>query len=293
MTGARTMAAGLAVVLAACGGSSDFANGDVGVDSEIITGADETSTASDELSGSVSVGTVLATTADLNMRRGAGMNFSVIRVIASGSRISAMRATPDGPWYYVRHQGVDGWCHGNYLRVVEAPPAPADSGSATPNNSANRDGAIARARAGVGFSYWWGHGRWQPGGPTSATRGSCTGTCPGCTHTGRYGADCSGYVAKIWRVQGATGALDQDQHPYSTWNFRYEKHGWHGINRADAQKADAFVFNQDGSGHMVLYEGGDPWGSMWAYEARGCSSGIVRNLRSLSSHFRGIARDGY
>lgn len=291
MTGARTMVvAGLAAVIAACGGQSDFATGDVGVDSEIVTGADESvSEQGDELSSNVAVGTILAATSDLNLRNGAGMNHRVLRVMPSGSRVTVLRGSPTGPWYNVRHQGVDGWAHGLYLRVVQTAPPPQEE----PATNADREGAIRRARAGVGFSYWWGHGKWLASGVTSATRGSCTGSCPSCTHSGRYGADCSGYVAKIWQVSGATAALDVDQHPYSTWHFRNQSRGWHGINRTNAEKADAFVYNANGAGHMFLYESGDSWGSMWAYEAKGCSYGIVRNLRTAASNYRGIARDGY
>ena len=44
---------------------------------------------------------------------------------------------------------------------------------------------------------------------------------------------------------------------------------------------------------MVLFESGaDPWGNVWLYEARGCATGIVHNLRSMSSDFITIRREG-
>jgi hypothetical protein len=52
------------------------------------------------------------------------------------------------------------------------------------------------------------------------------------------------------------------------------------------------VYNQNGAGHIFLYEKDDPWGSMWTFEARGCSYGIVHNIRTASSIFQAIRRDG-
>ena len=61
---------------------------------------------------------------------------------------------------------------------------------------------IARlARLGVGYSYWWGHGAWRSDG---TQHGTCTGSCPACSHTGGYGADCSGFVAKCWQIPTAS-----------------------------------------------------------------------------------------
>ena len=55
----------------------------------------------------------------------------------------------------------------------------------------------------------------------------------------------------------------------------------------------ALVMRTSTTGHIVMYEKDDPWGSFWAYEARGCSYGVVHNLRtSLSSSYKGIRRDG-
>lgn len=59
------------------------------------------------------------------------------------------------------------------------------------------------------------------------------------------------------------------------------------------QPADALVYNADGHGHMVLVESSsDPWGNLWLYEARGCATGIVHNLRSIDSSYQAIRREG-
>ena len=68
---------------------------------------------------------------------------------------------------------------------------------------------------------------------------------------------------------------------------------WHDVDRGALQPGDALVYNTNGEGHIFLYQSGDGWGSMYAYEAKGCSYGIVHDLRTASSAYHGIARTGY
>lgn len=222
----------------------------------------------------------------MNLRTGPSTGYRILHVIPQGAHVTTVnRTTPSGGWYNIKHNGVVGWSYGGYLKLVSTPSGGTSSGP--------RDAAIARAKTGVGFSYWWGHGRWLASGPTSSTRGSCTGSCPSCSHSGGYGADCSGYLAKVWVVPSSNDVLSEEAHPYSTWNFYYESTSWHGVSRGSVRKADAMVYRSDGGGHTFLYESGDPWGSMWTYEARGCSYGIVHNIRTASSAYKAIARNGY
>jgi hypothetical protein len=69
--------------------------------------------------------------------------------------------------------------------------------------------------------------------------------------------------------------------------------GWHTVSRGSLQKADALTYNSNGEGHIFIYESGDGWGSMWAYEAKGCAYGIVHDLRTASSAYKGIGHDGW
>ena len=161
-----------------------------------------------------------------------------------------------------------------------------------PSLSAARTAALERAKSGVGFSYYWGHGSWVPYG-ASSQYGSCSGSCPSCSHSGQYGADCSGYVGKIWQVPSSNTSLTSDSHPYSTVSFNGASSQWTTVSRASVVAADALVYNENGAGHIFLYESGDGWGSMWAYEAKGCSYGIVHNLRTASSAYKAIRRTGY
>ncbi|GMV14035.1 MAG: hypothetical protein AMXMBFR56_22590 [Polyangiaceae bacterium] len=150
-----------------------------------------------------------------------------------------------------------------------------------------RDEIITRGKGVVKFSYWWGHGRWST---TSTAYGSCSGSCPGCSHSGSYGADCSGFVAKAWQVPSAI-AVTTDSHPYSTYHFDNNSYHWSTISRGSAKKADSFVYNTNGAGHIFLYESGDPWGWVTAIECKGCSYGCVRGGRSISSSYKAIRRD--
>ena len=162
--------------------------------------------------------------------------------------------------------------------------APADPAEMT------RDEIINLAISGVGYSYWWGNGCWRTDG---TQHGSCSGSCPSCTHTGSYGADCSGFAAKVWQVPSPI-AVSSCSHPYSTWHFTCTETWWRAISRESLEKGDCASYRSGGcpgsGGHIVVFERGDPWGSMWTYEASGCSSGIVHQSRTLSSSYRAIER---
>jgi hypothetical protein len=273
-----------ALVLVACGGPSSEAV----LASEVLTGADEEATLSDGLNTSLPVGSSLVTTANLNLRAGPSTAYDVRLVIPKGGVVTTInRSTPAGSWYNVSYNGTAGWVHGGYVTVIDAGPG------ATPPTGSGRAGAIARAKSGVGFSYYWGHGSWIPNGATSSTVGACTGNCPQCTHSGRYGADCSGFAAKVWQVPASNDDATVDSHPYSTYDFNGSNSQWRTISRSSAQPGDALVYNDGSAGHIAIYESGDAWGSTWSYEARGCAYGIVHNLRSFGSAYKAIARTGY
>jgi hypothetical protein len=152
-----------------------------------------------------------------------------------------------------------------------------------------RDAIIGLGKTVVGYSYWWGHGRWRSDG---AQHGSCSGSCPSCSHYGSYGADCSGFVGKAWQVPSPV-SITTDGHPYSTWSFAGSSPYWDPVSRGSAKMADSFVYNSGSAGHIWLFKGGDPWGSAYAYECKGCSYGCVHNLRSVGSAYKGIRRAGF
>lgn len=156
-----------------------------------------------------------------------------------------------------------------------------------------REGALARAKSAVGYSYWWGRAKWLPEAATDATRGSCVGDCPSCTHTGDYGADCSGFVAKVWQVPPSNTDISVDSHPFATFHFVRDSALWSTIAPTEIRSGDAMVQYDGASGHIFIYESHDAWGSVYAYECKGCAFGCVYNLRTVTSAFHAIRRAGW
>jgi hypothetical protein len=257
-------------------------------DTESLVGADETvETNDDALSGSIAVGTQLVSTTNVNLRTGPSTSKTILHVVPEGSTVTVESATPDGGWYKIKHNGTVGWSFGQYYKIKDtgAPPAPSGGGA--------RGDAINRARSAVGFSYYWGHGRFLDTGPTSSNKGSCSGSCPDCSHSGSYGGDCSGLAAKVWQVPGTNTSLSTDSHPYSTIDFNKDNSKWSTVSRANVQSADAMVYNSNGAGHIFIYDKGDGWGSMYAYECKGCAAGCVAGYRTAGSAYHAIRKAGW
>ncbi|ADO73130.1 SH3 domain-containing protein [Stigmatella aurantiaca] len=259
----------LAALAAGCG------SGPSAVESVELKGADEgVGTRDSALTSCVTAGANLQTTTDLNLRSGPATSYGILLTMP-GSAIAkeAGGGCPTSGWYKVTYSGITGWASGTYLNLATSTPP-----------STTRDSAIVRAQSAMGFSYWWGHGGWKEG----AAKGSCSGNCPSCTHSGSYGADCSGFLAKAWVVPSSNSNMATDSHPYSTISFNSDTSQWTTISRDNLLKADALVYNTDGAGHTFLYESGDGWGSMWAYECKGCAYGCVHNLRTATTTYHAI-----
>jgi uncharacterized protein YraI len=278
----------VAMVAAGCGGS------ETAVDSVELKGLDEDlGTSAQGLTGcTANRATLRNSTGDLNMRSGPGTSYGIITVLPHNSTLISRQDCPDAAtgWYKVYWGGTVGWASGSYLTLVR-------------NSYSVRDEAIARAEGATtgasgtsgaapkGFSYWWGGGAWKVG----AAAGSCSGSCPSCTHSGTYGADCSGFVAKVWVVPSTNNNVTVNSHPYHTGDFHDTTGGgqWGTINRANSLKGDAFVYRSGGAGHIAIYESGDPWGSPRVHECKGCAAGCVRNSRSFGTEYKAIRRSGW
>ena len=225
----------------------------------------------------------------LNQRTGPGTSYEILRAMPSGSTITLLSA--QNGWYENDWGGRVGWSSGQYLCPLSDSESTAeesaDASASFDVTTLSRVAILSIARAAVGFSYWWGGGRFA----TGAAPGSCYGSCPDCSHSGSYGGDCSGFVAKAWLLPEAL-PMDENSHPYSTAEF-YDGGGpWSEVSRSSLIQADAMVYRSGGSGHVLLYESGDAWGQPWTYESRGCSYGVVHNIRSVSSSYKGIRRSG-
>lgn len=272
-------------------GSSGGSHGDNGDDGDTgkpgdrpLVGVNDTDDGGATAQG-LKAGDSLETTADLNLRKGPGTSYAIIVVIPSGSVVAVVDLNPQNGFVQITWSGNTGWSSLQYLAAVT-------KSSTDPNGPPSPSNAIARAQASVGFSYYWGGGAWLASGPTSSTAGSCSGNCPSCTHSGTYGADCSGMVGKAW--QFGTLALDVNSHPYSTASFVNDVAGkWSTVSRGSLKAGDALVYNSGGEGHIVLFESGDGWGSSTVYECKGCSYGCVHDTRTFSSAYHGIRRAGF
>lgn len=265
----------LALSLAGCGGQLTSGTVDDGE-------SDSQETTADVQIDSAVIGkpATVTATAGLNLRTGPSTSDAVILTMPHRATVQVLGG--QSGWYKVSYSGKTGWCSGTYLSADVG-------GGGSPGGSTAVDQAMARAASGVGFSYHWGGGCWDP---NSSSHGACYGSCPNCTHSGTWGADCSGYVAKVWQVPGAS-ALTSCAHPYSTANFDNEHTHWADVSRSNVKRGDAFVYNSGGEGHIFLYDSGDAWGWVKAYEAKGCSYGIQHDTRMASSTYKAIRRDGY
>lgn len=276
------------------GDDADEGVGDIGDDGD----ADALLEAVDDSEEIGTVNTALTangkmrTTANLNLRKGAGASFAVLAVIPSGTVVTLLSATPKSGFLNIQFNGTAGWSSASYLTEVASSGGGTSGGSVDLDGPASPDNAIARARKAVGFSYYWGGGAWLESGVSASSRGSCSGSCPSCSHSGKYGADCSGLVAKAW--QFGVKALEVNSHPYSTASFVTDAAGkWSTVSRGALRKGDALVYNKNGAGHIVMYEKGDGWGTPTVIECRGCSYGCVYNARSFASNYKAIRRSGF
>jgi cell wall-associated NlpC family hydrolase len=221
----------------------------------------------------------------LNQRSGPGSTYTILKVLPSGSTTKILAA--QNGWYQHDWNGSVGWSSGTYLCPVTQGEPTQEPGNGLDSTTISRDSFISIASAAVGFSYWWGGGRLATGAPL----GSCSGSCPSCSHSGSYGADCSGFIGKAWLLPAAL-PMDSNEHPYSTETFNSSSSLWSTVSRSSLQRGDALVYRSGSSGHILMYDKDDPWGSFWSYEARGCSYGVVHNIRTAGSSYKGIRRTG-
>jgi cell wall-associated NlpC family hydrolase len=236
-------------------------------------------------------GMARVTATSLNLRNGIGTSAAIETMMPCGTSVAVLdgpSTTPVAGWWNVRDGATSGWASGTYL-VAEAAFLPSMCGAAdAPDGGTGTDEIFALAKLAVGYSYYWGHGSWRD---DAAQPGSCSGSCPSCTHSGQYGADCSGFVAKVWQVPSAS-PITLDAHPFSTANFYNDQVYWTQIPRSTIAPADALVRRDATSGHIALFESGaDPFGAVWLYEARGCATGVVHDLRTVDSSYIAIRRN--
>lgn len=143
---------------------------------------------------------------------------------------------------------------------------------------------LCRATAAVGYSYAWGGECWCAAGCSpdfgSCSAGSCSGNCPSCTHSGAYGADCSGFVSRAWQVPRAIPVDACGTDRYLASDFRWDNAYWDIVSNRRPGDAAATA------AHVVLVVGDCNSSGCDVIEARGCSYGIIRRRKDLSGYSR-------
>jgi MYXO-CTERM domain-containing protein len=158
------------------------------------------------------------------------------------------------------------------------------------------DAVVCRGTSGEGFSYAWGGECWCTSGCSpdlgSCAPGDCTPNpgstgCPDCTHSGTYGADCSGFVTKAWQVPDPVALDACGVFRYVAADFHVDGPYWDPVPMTGLRPADAVASDS----HVILVIGfEDAYGEHEVVEAQGCNYGIVRHSRTFSTSFTGARR---
>jgi len=263
-------------ILAACGRSGSD------VSSEALVGSEE-GVQYEPLA--VSANSQLRVDANVNLREAPSADARISMILPVEATVSVTdRTTPENGYYFVSYLGRSGWAYGAYLV-----PSIVKLGTSTAAlTDAQRDNILDRANLSMGYSYWWGHGRFG----CSVGLGNCSGSgCPdNCTHSGEGGADCSGMVAKAWAVPASAPGTCTDGHPYSSTYFATTSLHWHNIDRSNVMRADAFVLKE--GGHIMIRGIGESsTGLPKILECKGCQYGCLKSFRSVSTDFKAIRRN--
>jgi uncharacterized protein (TIGR03382 family) len=181
-----------------------------------------------------------------------------------------------------------------FLVCTAAISASSASQAAPPSEPA--EAIVCRGASAEGFSYEWGGECWCGSGCdpdlTSCSPGVCTPNsgstgCPDCTHSGTYGADCSGFVSKAWQVPEPFEVNACDVTRYVANSFTSDHAYWNVVPMTSLQPADAVA----SSTHVILVIGyEDSYGDHEVVEAAGCNPGIIRHSRTFSSSYSGARR---
>lgn len=101
------------------------------------------------------------------------------------------------------------------------------------------------------------------------------------------GADCSGYVNKVWAVPYQRAISYDDHGPYSTWHwYNNQVDGSVYLDMYDSRtrKEDVWVFRRsDNTGHMGVFFGTTNYAGQWkVMHAKGSAYGIVDEWKPTS-----------
>jgi hypothetical protein len=208
----------------------------------------------------------------------------LLREIPIDAVVTVAASAPRNDFYQVVHAGTWGWIPASGLEWRhDAQVAASDQ----------REQALALARTGLGFSYWWSNAHWSRTGVTlfpDNNAGVCTGVCGGnCTHspTGpvEYGADCSGFISTVWGFPDNDPETNELNNGFATRAYAVNQPGrWSTIAFADAIPGDAIVYYNQSTrrGHIFLVAvARDARGDFVSYECMGCAQGCRSHVRRI------------
>lgn len=130
------------LTLAACAADTDGAPEDVEL-------------SSDALSGRITAGANLVTTARVNLREGPSTNSDVIVTMPNGASVTAVEGSASNGFYKVSYNGDVGWAHGGYLKTVGTSAA-----GASADDDEDETGGAFNGRSFSGVTMLW-QGNWS------------------------------------------------------------------------------------------------------------------------------------
>lgn len=150
-----------------------------------------------------------------------------------------------------------------------------------------RDTIVCRGLAGVGFVYDFGGECWCADGCEPALTACPPGKCVDNYKTGKYGADCSGFVSKAWQVPDPHPVEKCNVERYGAKHFAVSSTYWKTVAMNSLLPGDA----ASKISHVVLIAGDkDSKGNYDIVHASSCNVGIVHKRFALSSEYVGARR---
>ena len=160
------------------------------------------------------------------------------------------------------------------LATVASTIGPAVSTAEAAIPTMTRSEIVARAETALGLMYKWGRESWVP------NQGTGDGT------------DCSGLTLKCWELPRTMLYQEEDGENasisprYTSYEFYHCQGPWTALSsRSQLKEGDILAYNSNGSGHVVIYAGGDAWNSPIVYEAPGFGQAIRRVSRYFGSEY--------
>ena len=101
-------------------------------------------------SSTSSIGTAVVTANSLNVRSGAGTNYSKVGEVTKGTKVTLLEKS--GSWYKIKSGSITGWVSGDYLNVTLNSSSSGSSSSTTKTGTVTANSLNVRSGAGTNYS---------------------------------------------------------------------------------------------------------------------------------------------